>query len=264
MEKTQKKTLTVPRQKELKKEFPDGKAVGRAFVQFFLDRKRKRKEPGFIPALTAIEMKFLRKTVYAPLDQELFKPYYILEKVLRQFVYWIDHYEHVYYHGLFRDLSVIQTPDYDIRIYHLLKSQACINEEEIEKAKIQYTQTLIPIVDILIPNWKGMIAYPLKELYKYSFRLEKIQGIMNFDFSCIMPDMKHHEIEVRELQRIAKLFRNNIENYIINNNFEINKEAIEKLDNFIQIDIDNIKLNEEEKEENTQKAISTVNMIKGG
>lgn len=263
MEKTKKKTLTVPQQKKLKKEYPNGKAVGRAFVQFYLDRRRKRKEPEFTPALTLTEMKFLRSTLYLPNDQDLFRPYYILEKILRQFVYWIDHYEHIYYHGLFRDLSVIQTPDYDIRIYHLLKSQAVIDEQEIEKARKQYTQTLIPIITILIPNWNGMIAYPLKELYKYSFRLEKIQELMDFDFSCLMPDMKHHEIEAKELQRYARVFRDNIENYVNNNNFEVSEEVIKNLDDFIQIDVCSLRLNDQEKEDNLQKAIDTVNMIKG-
>ena len=247
MEKIKKKTLTVPRQKKLKKEYPDGKAVGRAFVQCYLDRKRKQKEPDFKVTLTATEMKFLRSTVYAHQDQDLFRPYHILEQVLRQFVYWLDYYEHVYYHGLFRDLSVIQTPDYEIQIYHLLKSQVSVDKEVIEKAKMRSTQTLIPIVDILMSNWYGMIAYPLKELYKYSFRLEKIQELTNFDFSYIIPDMKHHEIEVKELQRIATVFRNNLNNYINNNDFEVSDEVIKNLDDFIKIDINDIRLNDEEK-----------------
>ena len=120
------KKLTVPRQKKLKKEFPNGEAVGRAFVQFYLDRKRKIREINFKPTLTIDEINFLIKTVHTPDDEELAKPYYSLEKILHQFAYWLDHYEHVYYHGLFRDLSVIQTPDYDIQIYHLIKSNHTI------------------------------------------------------------------------------------------------------------------------------------------
>ena len=257
------KKLTVQRQRKLKKEFPDGEAVGRAFVKFYLDKKRKEKDPEFEPVLTSEEMDFLKSTLYAPIDQELFRPYNILETVLQQFAYWIDHSEHIYYHGLFRDLSVIQTPDYEIQIYHLLK-QVSTDEKFLEEKRARCIHTLIPIVEILIPNWKGMIAYPLKELYNYSFRLEKIQEIMNFDFSPLLPDLKHHEIELRELQRIAKVFQSNLVNYINNDNFEVDSKVLKKLDEFVLIDINSIKLNDEEKKDNTQKAVQIVDLARGG
>lgn len=144
-------------------------------------------------------------------DNELFQPYYSLYRLLRQFSRWIEHYEHVYYHGLFRDLAVVQTPDYDIQIFHLLKSQITTNDEAIEKTKAQYTQSLIPVVDILIPNWNDFIAFPRKKLYSYSLRLEKMQELLKYDFTPLLPDIEHHIGEVKELQRLAKCFRDNLD-----------------------------------------------------
>lgn len=264
MEKNIKQILSVLRRKKLKEEYPDGKAIGIALIQFYLDRKRKRREPDFTPILTFSEIEFLKNTISNdPIAQSMFEPYSTLEQILRHNTHWIEHYEHIYYHGLFRDLSVIQTPDYDMRIYHLLLSQSNIDEQEIKKAKKQYIQTLIPIVTILMPNWRGMMAYPLKKLYKYSFRLEKIQELTGFDLSYLMPDMKHHEVEVRELQRIARVFMNNIESFITSDNIEISEETIKCLDDFINIDIDSIKLNDQEKERCIKKVLETMSLMEG-
>ena len=199
--------ITVQRKKELKKEFPNGKIIGKAFVQFYIETRRNHNDPNFKPTLATEEINYLKSTIKTCKDKELFQPYYSLYRLLRQFVRWIENYEHVYYHGLYRDLAVIQTPDYDIQIYHLLKSQIQNDDEAIDEAKERYTQSLVPVVDILIPNWNNLMAYPPKKLYSYSLRLEKIQELTKYDLTPLLPDMEHHENEVKELQRITKCFR---------------------------------------------------------
>ncbi|MBR2207791.1 MAG: hypothetical protein IJ859_03185 [Synergistaceae bacterium] len=262
------KKLTVPRQRKLKKEFPDGQAVGRAFVQFYLDQKIKEKDPEFKPALTAEEMDFLQNMIRTfkdkgkDKDEKLFQPYYSLYKLLRQFVRWIEKYEHVYYHGLFRDLAVIQNPDYDIKIYHLLKSQTPKNEKAIEEAKSQYIQSLAPVVDILIPNWNDLMVPALKKLYSYSLRLDKIQELTKYNLTPLLPNMKHHENEVRKLQGIAKSFRENLEKFISVDSFEVSNDVLKALDDFIQINADTFRLTEEEKKEDIRQITEAINAIK--
>ena len=177
--------INVQRKKELRKEFPNGDAIGKAFINFYIEQRRSYKEPNFKTTLTQEEMKFLRNTVKIAQDKELFKPYQLLRQVLRQFIHWLDYYEHIYYHGLFRGLAIVQTPDYDVQIYNLQKNQAKINEQTIENAKMRYTQSIAQITDILMSNWNDIIAFALKNLYIYSLRLEKIQELTFFDFALI-------------------------------------------------------------------------------
>ena len=249
------------RKKELKKNFPDGKAIGKAFVLFYIEKRKNKKNPDFETTLNAEEMNYLRSTIKTNKNKELFSPYYSLYKLLRQFVRWIEHYEHVYYHGLFRDLAVVQTPDYDIQIYHLLKSQAPTDEQAIERAKKRYTQSLVPVVDILIHNWEELMEFPLQKLYSYSIRLEKIQELTKYDLTPLLPDIEHHEKEVRELQRIAKCFRENLDDFINNNNFEVSNDVLNALDDFIQIDLSTLKPNEKEREDDIQQAIEAIYAI---
>ena len=258
MEKIKKNTLSLSRQKELKKMFHDGKAIGKAFVQFYIEQRKNRIEPHFKTTLTSEEVNYLKSTIKTRKDKELFQPYHSLYKLLRQFARWIEHYEHVYYHGLFRDLAVIQTPDYDIQIYHLLKSQIPNDEEAIEEAQARYTQSLVPVVDILIHNWEELMEFPLKKLYSYSFRLEKMQELLKYDLTPFLPDIEHHIGEVKELQRIAGCFRDNLDDFINNNNFEVGNDVLKALDDFIQIDLSTLKPTEEEREKDIQQAMMAV------
>ena len=108
-----------------------------------------------------------------------------------------------YYYGPFRDLAIVQTPSYDIQNYHLLRPQKTIDEDTTQNAKERYTQSLVPIVDILIPNRNNIMAFPIKEIYSYYLSLEKIQELTKYDLTQPLPNIEHHENEVRELQRIA-------------------------------------------------------------
>ena len=196
----------------------------------------------------------MQSTVKTRKDKELFQPYYSLYKLLLQYARWIEHYEHVYYHGLFRDLAVIQTPDYDIQIYHLLKSQKTIDEEAIEDAQERYAQSLSPVVDILLHNWHEFMEYPLQQLYNYSLRLEKMQELLKNDLTPFLPDIEHYENEVRELQRIARCFRDNLDDFINNDNFEVSDDVLNALDEFIQIDLSILKPTETQIEEDIKQA----------
>ena len=253
--------LDMQRRRELKNNFPDGKAIGKAFVQSYIERRKNSKNPNFEITLTTEEIHYLRSTIKTKKNKELFSPYYSLYRLLRQFVRWIEHYEHVYYHGLFRDLAVVQTPDYDIQIYHLLKSQSPIDEQAIERAKKRYTQSLVPVVQILLHNWHELMEFPLQKLYCYSLRLEKIQELTKYDLTPLLPDIEHHENEVRELQRIAGCFRDNLDNFIRNNSFEVSHDVLNALDEFIQIDLSILKPTEQEKEDNIQQAIEAIYAI---
>ena len=57
--------------------------------------------------LTIEEINYLKGTIQTHKDKELFQPYYSLYRLLRQFVRWIENYEHVYYHGLYKDLAKV-------------------------------------------------------------------------------------------------------------------------------------------------------------
>ena len=74
--------------------------------------------------------------------------------------------------------------------------------------------------------------------------------------------MKHHEKEVKDLQKIAECFRENLDKFINNNEFEVNNDVLKTLDDFIQIDINNLKPTGDFKEENIQQAIEAINAIK--
>lgn len=212
--------------------------------------------------LTSEEISYLKSTVKTQRDSELYMPYYSLYKLLRSFSRWIEHYQHVYYHGLYRGLAVIQTPDYDIQIYHYRKSQTPADEEGINQAKARYTQSLEMITDILLHNWKNLIAFPLKKLYSYSLRLEKMQELLKLDFTCLMPNMEHYMSEVKELQRLARCFRENLDKYIKNNNFEVGSDVLNALNAFISIDTSNLKPTGEDKEEDLKQAIIAVKTVK--
>ena len=254
--------IETKRKKELKKEFSNGKTVGKALVQFYIERRKCHQEPKFKTALTVEEVNYLRSTVKTHKDKILFYPYYSLYKLLRQFVRWIEHYEHVFYHGLFRGLAIIQTPDYDIQIYHYIMSQTPTNTNAIEEAKTEYINSLVPVVDTLIVNWDNLMAHALKKLYSYHLRLKKIQELTKYDLTPLLPDMKHHEKEVKDLQKIAECFRENLDKFINNNEFEVNNDVLKTLDDFIQIDINNLKPTGAFKEENIQQAIEAINAIK--
>lgn len=94
--------IIVQRKKELKKEFPNGKIIGKAFVQFYIETKINHKAPNFKTSLTIKEINYLKSTLKIHKNKELFQPYYSLYRLSRQFVRWIENYEHVYYHGLYR------------------------------------------------------------------------------------------------------------------------------------------------------------------
>ena len=244
--------INTQRKKELRNQFPDGKAIGKAFVQFYIEQRKHYKEPNFQNKLTVEEINYLRSTVKTAEDKKLFQPYYSLYRILLQFARWIEHYENIYYHGLFRDLAIIKTPDYDIQIYHLLKSQATIDEDAIEEAQKKYTSSLVPVVQIL-HSWHKLMEYPLKKLYSYSFRLEKMQEILKYDFTPFLPDIEEHIGEIKELQRLAGCFRDNLDGFINNNNFEVSDDVLNALDEFIQINLDTLKPNEKEREEDIQQ-----------
>ena len=252
----------MQRKKELTKQYHDGTAIGKAVVQHYIDLKRSGKEADFTPALTTEEINFLKSTIKIDDDKRLFEPYSLMHKLLRKFAHWIEHYEHIYYHGLFRDLAVIQTPDYDIQIYHMLKSQTQPDENAIQKFKARYMQSLEPIVDILMHNWENLIEFPIQKLCSYSIRLEKVQELTKFDLTPLLPDIKHHINEIKELQRLARCFQDNLNRYINNNNFEVGDDVLSALDNLINIDTNNLQLSEEERENEIQSAINMLNAVR--
>lgn len=254
--------LNAQRKRELKKKYPNGKAVGKAFIQNYLERRKTDIQPDFQTTLTSEEISYLKSTVKTQRDSELYMPYYSLYKLLRSFARWIEHYQHVYYHGLYRGLAVVQTPDYDIQIYHYRKSQIPADEESIKQAKARYTQSLEMITSILLHNWKNLIAFPLKKLYSYSLRLEKMQELLKLDFSPLMPNMEHYMGEIKELQRLAKCFRENLDKYINNNSFEVRSDVLETLDAFIGIDPNSMKPTGEDREEDLKQAIIAVKTVK--
>ena len=143
----------------------------------------------------------------------------------------------------------------------MLKSQKTIDKEAIEDAQERYTKSLIPVVDILLHNWHEFMEYPLQKLYHYSIRLEKIQELTKYDLIPFFPDIQHHENEVRELQRIAGCFRDNLDDFISNNSFEVSNDVLKALDEFIQIDLSVLKPTEKEREKEIQEAIKTVYAI---
>lgn len=262
MEKSNEKLLTTQKRKELKKKYPDGKAIGKAFIQFYLDQRRSYIEPDFKPALNDEEIDYLKSTIKSSEDRKLFMPFHSLYRLLHSFARWIEHYQHVYYHGLFRGLAVVQTPDYDIQIYHYRKSQIPADEKSIKEAKERYMQSLEPITDILLHNWENLMEFPLKKLYSYSLRLEKMQELLKYDLAPFFPNMAHHMGEVKELQRLARCFRENLDKYINNNNFEVESDVLEALDAFINIDTNSLKPTGKDREEDLKQAIIAVKAVK--
>ena len=254
--------LNAQRKRELKKKYPNGKAVGKAFIQNYLERRKSDIQPDFQTTLTSEEISYLKSTVKTQRDSELYMPYYSLYKILRSFSRWIEHYQHVYYHGLYRGLAVIQTPDYDIQIYHYRKLYTPEDDEGIKQAETRYAKNLQSVTNILIPNWHEYMESSLKKLYSYSLRLEKMQELLKLDFSPLIPDMEYYVREVKELQRLAKCFRENLDKYINNDNFEVRSDVLEALDAFISIDTSTLKPTEEEREEDMKEAILAVKTVK--
>ncbi len=254
--------LTVPRQKKLRKLFPDGEAVGRAFVQFYIEQQKSYQEPNFNTTLSAEEINFLRSSLHMHSDTITFKSYNVLEQILRQFTHWIEHFQHIFYHGLYRDIVVIQISNHDLQNFSFLTSQQKNDQNAIDEAINTCNQSLKQVVDILIPNWNDLIAFALKKLYSYSIRLEKIQELTLFDLSPLLPDVKHHEWEVNELRDLANNLTENLENNANTNLFRYKNEALKTLHEFIQIDIKNLQPNEEERADDIQKGIEAVEVTK--
>ena len=254
--------LTVVRQRKLRQEFPTAEAIGRAFVQFYIEQRKSYKDHNFKTTLTVEEINFLRSTLHVRKDEMIFKSYNVLEQMLRQFTHWIEHFEHIFYHGLFRALTILQIPDRDIQTLNSLKSQAIPNEEDIEESKVACNQSIKQIADTLIPNWDNLMAFAMKSLYSYSLRLEKIQEITLFDLTPLLPDMEHHENEIKRLQNFANSFRETLENNIYIKDFKDKNDAIKVLNEFIHIDTQILKPNEEERAYNIQKAMDVVELTK--
>ena len=80
-----------------------------------------------------------------------------------------------------------------------------------------------------------------------------MQEILKFDFSPFIPDIEHHIGEVKELQRLAGCFMENLDNFINNNNFEVSNDVLNALDEFIHIDLNTLKPNEKEREEDIRQ-----------
>ncbi|MBR1438812.1 MAG: hypothetical protein IJ587_09785 [Synergistaceae bacterium] len=256
------KKLTVPRQKKLKKEFPNGEAVGRAFVQFYVEQRKSYKDHNFKTTLTIEEINFLRSTLYMHDDEKIFKSYNVLEQMLRQFTHWFDHFEHIFYHGLFRALAILQIPDRDIQTLNSLNSQAIPDEKAIKDSIEACSQSIKQITDTLIPNWNELMAFAMKKLYSYSLRIEKLQEITKFDFTPLLPDMEHHENEIKRLQDFANTLRETLEDNIYIKDLKDKNDAIKVLSEFIQIDTQFLKPNEEERADDIQKAIDVVELTK--
>ena len=102
----------------------------------------------------------------------------------------------------------------------------------------------------------------LKKLYSYSLRLEKMQELLKLDFSPLIPDMEYYVREVKELQRLAKCFRENLDKCINNDNFEVRSDVLEALDVFISIDPNSLKPTEEDREEDLKQAVLAVKTVK--
>lgn len=70
--------LNAQRKRELKKKYPNGKAVGKAFIQNYLERRKADIQPDFQTTLTSEEISYLKSTVKTQRDSELYMPYYSL------------------------------------------------------------------------------------------------------------------------------------------------------------------------------------------
>ena len=68
--------------------------------------------------------------------------------------------------------------------------------------------------------------------------------------------------EVKELQRLARCFRENLDKYIKNNNFEVGSDVLNAINAFIGIDPNNLKPAGEEREEDLKQAIIAVKTVK--
>ncbi len=73
--------------------------------------------------------------------------------------------------------------------------------------------------------------------------------------------MEHYMGEVKELQRLATCFRENLDKYIKNNSFEVRSDVLEALDTFISIDPNNLKPTGEDKEEDLKQAVIAVKTV---
>lgn len=71
--------LNAQRKRELKKKYPNGKAVGKAFIQNYLERRKADINPDFKITLASEEISYLKSTVKTQRDSELFLPYQSLQ-----------------------------------------------------------------------------------------------------------------------------------------------------------------------------------------
>ena len=74
--------------------------------------------------------------------------------------------------------------------------------------------------------------------------------------------MENHENEVKKLQNFANTFRETLKDNIDIKDFKDKNDAIKVLNEFIQIDTQNLKPNEEERADDIQKAIDTMELTK--
>ena len=263
--KTRMKKLSQKRKKELIKNYPDGNTTGRAFIEYLVEKKKAEKDPQIKITLDTDELNFIRQNLKNSEDKEALNPYLILYRVLANYNHWIEYYQQIFYHGIFRALASLQPIGSEIQHLHLLNSFLPKESEEsrnlIERSQKDIHSNLEILNNIFLHNWKHLILVGIKNLHYYSFSLENIKERTQLDIDVFIPPIQHHEGEIEELQRIANELKKNLEYYqptILQDLDKIVSQAIQTLSTFCNIDISVTRTTEEENKEKEEELLADI------
>ncbi len=247
------KKISVKRKNELTKIYSNADMIGRAFVEYFIEKEKARKNPDFQMTLNAEEISFIRSNLKTEEDKTVFDRYLLIKRILANYDHWIEYYQQIFYHGLFRALSIIQPVESDLEKLRFLCSQEDSEEtqEQLDTSLETLNTNLNIINDILMPNWKNLILVGIRNLHPYVFSLKHIEELTKFDFDIFTPDISHHEYEITILQRNANRLISNLEYSQktipilgkLENKFE---NTIKTIEAFCQIDLSVTRKSEEE------------------
>ena len=247
------KKLSQKRKNELRKNYSNGDSVGRALIRYFIEGKKVRKNPDYKMTLGIEELNFIKTNLENEEDKKIFKRYVLVHKILTHYDHWTEYYQQIFYHGLFRALAAIQPVGSELEKLNLLCSFLPKNSEEsqnlIENSREKLSSDLDIINEILISNWENLILFAIKNLHYYVFSLENIKNRTKLDIDETIPDIPHHEFEIKELQRIANELKKNLEYYQKTTLIELENtviKTIQTLSDFCQIDISITRTTEEE------------------
>jgi len=202
--------LTKKRKSELLKQYPDGEAIGRAYIEFYLDNHyRVLRNKDYKPILEAEELEFLQSNLIPIEVYSAYKPFFELREALVRLHNAGILYEQSFDHALYQCIHVIQSIALEIEAIYALSDSQGENTKAYKERFLQlYSNHILMANDNFRIVYEGLLPFSLLGLYHQDYLIEKLGEIYNFDFSVMRNPMESYESNFNSLHQVNKYLLN--------------------------------------------------------